>query len=712
MPHRHRTGVTAGKNALESALRESEAKYQRLIDGLRGEYFFFRHDASGVFTYVSATVQDILGYTPQQYRVHYADTLTAAPVNKAVIERTQRGLSGIRQPPYEIEVFHKDGSVRHLAIFESPVTDEQGQTVAIEGIAHDITQRKRDAENLSLTEAVFNCTHEGIVVTDAQGIILRINPAAETITGYRADELVGKNMRMNKSDRHDREFYQSMWKSITETGFWQGEIWNRRKSGEIYPEWLTISAATFSQRGTHYIGIFTDISQGNGRSATDIEHLAHYDALTDLPNRLLLLSHLAHAVERAKRNSLRGAVLFLDLDRFKNVNDSLGHAAGDQLLVLASQRMRGRLREADFLARLGGDEFVIVLEDITNPTDAADVAQALVNALSQSFHLAGEHEVYVGCSIGISIFPDDGEKADELIQHADNALYLAKGSGRGTYSFYLESLTRQANERLSMEALLRRGLERDEFELYYQPLVSVKHNRLVGVEALIRWHCSRRSEIVLPNSFIPLAEETGIIAPLGDWVLRTACAQMKNWLNDGLPLQTISINVSPRQFHRPDFVEQVRNTLTRYAVPPSCLELEITESTLLKDAQDTQHKLAALKTLGVHLSIDDFGTGYSSLAYLSRFEIDKLKIDQSFISGIPRDPTNREIAATIIGLARNLNVQSVAEGVETREQLDFLTQNGCDLYQGYLYSRPVPAAVITELLGKHRQDPAHWNYTI
>ncbi|MDY0872885.1 bifunctional diguanylate cyclase/phosphodiesterase [Dongia rigui] len=594
--------------------------------------------------------------------------------------------------------YRDDGTEVWFTVSISLVRDKAGQPDYLIDVITDITERKRSEKSLKRASTVFQNTQEGIVVTDAGGDILSVNPAFQAITGYSEAELIGKNMRVLQSGQHDRDFYRDMWQRIATEGSWQGEIWNRRKGGAPYPEFLTISTIkdeTGQPMG--YVGTFIDIT-GIKETESRLVHLAHHDALTGLPNRLLVMSRLEFAIQVSKRKKTSGAVMFLDLDRFKNVNDSLGHPAGDELLLAVTKRLGARLRASDTLARLGGDEFLILLQDVKNPSAVASLADAILLQFEEPFTLTGGHEVYIGTSIGISLFPEDGDQADEIVKNADAALYRAKEEGRGIYRFYTAALTDKANERLSMERRLRRALERDEFLLHYQPLIRIADRRIVGFEALARWQ-EPGNGLIPPGSFIPLAEETGIILPLGERVLRMACRQMKSWLDAGHDIATMAVNLSPRQFHLPDIDEIVSGILTETGLPAQYLELELTESALIEQGIGAEMRLAALRKLGVRVAIDDFGTGYSSLSYLKRFPINKLKVDQSFVRDIPSDPADMEITSAIIGLARNLRLDCIAEGVETEAQLDFLRQQDCDFAQGYLFSKPVPAADAESLLG-------------
>ena len=603
----------------------------------------------------------------------------------------------------------KDEAGRVLGTFgiyydepRSPTQDELdliGEFARLGGLA---VERARTDASLRQAAAVLQSTREGVVITDLQARIVAVNPAYSRITGYPQAEALGSNPRILQSGRQDRAFYEAMWSSITETGHWQGEIWNRRKDGVLYPQLLTISTVLDAEGlPCNYVGVMTDISQLKDSQAR-LEHLAHYDPLTALPNRLLLQSRLEHALESAQRHECSVGVLYIDLDRFKNVNDSLGHPVGDELLGALARRLHERVRDEDTLGRLGGDEFLLILENLRRSDDAARVARELLELLDKPFELPSGHQVYMGASIGISMYPDNGQTGTELIQHADVAVYQAKESGRNTFSFYTPALTRAADERLALEAALRRALAQGEFVLHFQPQIDLASGRMLGCESLVRWD-DPNNGLIAPQRFIPLAEETGLIVPLGEWVLHEACRHAREWMDAGHEDLVMAVNLSARQLLQPDIVERITATLATTGLPAANLRLELTESMIMGHGEEAIALLGALKGLGVGLSIDDFGTGYSSLAYLKRFPIDELKIDRSFVRDIPHDSVDMEIAAAIISMARSLRLKVVAEGVETEAQRNFLRHQGCHACQGYLFSPPVPARIFGELLGCEAQ---------
>ncbi|PPD34503.1 MAG: hypothetical protein CTY19_04565 [Methylomonas sp.] len=564
-------------------------------------------------------------------------------------------------------------------------------------VAEANAERRIAEERWRHAAAVFDNTREGVMVTDTELRIKMVNRAFTDITGYTESEIVDQSPTSLSSGRHDKAFYQGIWTDLKATGHWQGEIWNQRKNGEIFPELLSISTVK-DETGqiTGYVGVFADISTLKASEAK-MEFLAHHDPLTKLPNRLLLFSRLEHGIDIAQRENRQLALLILDLDRFKDINDSFGHLTGDELLQQAALRLTQHLRGADTITRLGGDEFTVLLEDINHAEDAVRVAEILITALSEPWQLTNGIEVRISVSVGISLFPDHGNTAGELLQQADAALYQAKASGRGCFKFYSEHLTAAARERIAMESSLRRALDQNEFCLYYQPQVDIPTGRIIGAEALLRWQDPQEG-MIPPSRFIPIAETTGLICAIGKWVLAECCSQGMQWIQAGLPEFTLAVNVSSHQFLQKGLVETVAQTLADSGFPAICLELELTESALMTRENEAVETLNSLRDLGVRLALDDFGTGYSSLAYLKRFPLDVLKIDKSFVDDIPDSQDDREIAATIIAMAHTLRFKVLAEGVETQAQLAFLQEQGCDAYQGYWKSPPLPANEFAKLL--------------
>ena len=560
---------------------------------------------------------------------------------------------------------------------------------------------RREAEAELRIAAVAFESQESIMITDADTVILRVNQAFTEITGFTSEEAVGQTPRLLKSGHHNADFYRAMWETLQRTGTWQGEVWDRRKNGEVYPEWLTISAVKAGNGVvTHYVGAHVDMTEHKAAEES-IKNLAFYDPLTDLPNRRLLMDRLQHTLASSARSGRKGAVLFIDLDNFKDINDTLGHDIGDLLLQQTAQRLESCLRESDTVARLGGDEFVVMLEDLSeHALEAAaqtkTVGEKILATLGQPYQLA-KHEYNSTPSIGATIFSDHGQSGEELLKQADIAMYQAKKAGRNTLRFFDPQMQDAINARATLESELRKALENHQFQLYYQIQVDSSH-RPLGAEALIRWIHPLRG-MVSPAQFIPLAEGTGLILPIGLWVLETACTQLKAWEQDALTRDLVlAVNVSAKQFHQADFVAQVQAAVQHHAINPMLLKLELTEGMLLENIEDTIATMNALKEIGVQFSLDDFGTGYSSLQYLKRLPLDQLKIDQSFVRDIVIDSSDKAIVSTIIAMAQSLDMDVIAEGVETEEQRQFLLDEGCTHYQGYLFGKPVPIEQFEALL--------------
>ncbi|MCP1343025.1 EAL domain-containing protein [Halomonas sp. FL8] len=598
-----------------------------------------------------------------------------------------------------------DHRVRHLA-----VRDSADQVVGLLGFGDMLAgaeqhhlkdlraaleQRDRalaqSRQNLQLAERVIESSLEGIIITDAQSRIEFTNPAFTYLTGYSREEVLGRTPQVLSSGRHDKAFYDRMWETLQANGYWRGEIWNRRKSGELYLELLTITAIR-DERGSisNYAGLFTDITHIR-ENEEQVKQLAYYDPLTRLPNRRLLEDRLSLAIRHAHRNEQFLAVLFLDLDHFKQVNDTLGHAIGDELLLLVTERLRASLREDDTLARLGGDEFIALLPDLEDISEVSQVARRLIDAISAPCRI-GSHEFRVGCSVGISVYPDDATDAEALVRSADAAMYRAKQEGRNTYRLYTMEMDVQSHNVLALETALRNAVDSgDGLEMHYQPLIDRDTGKLHSAEALLRWHHPERG-IISPAEFIPLAERSGLIVPLGERILDLVCRQLRDWQRCGAEPVPVAVNLSTRQFWQDGLLAFIEATLADYGLDPGLLGFELTESTLIDKEGRARQTLEALRTLGCHIAIDDFGTGYSALSYLQELPVSVLKIDRSFIQALSTESRQGgAILAAVSGLARELGLKVVAEGVETEGQRQALAQYQVDLLQGYLTGRPVNA---------------------
>jgi len=550
-----------------------------------------------------------------------------------------------------------------------------------------VLQTSNEVDDTRLAERILASFKDGVLVTDHQLRIIEVNEAFSRVTGYSRKEALGQTPRLLSSGRHGREFYERMWSSVVQNGHWQGTIWNRRKSGEIYPEWLSIDKLENTQgENTHYLAVFSDLSHQEAIQ-NQIHLLAYYDSLTGLPNRELFTDRLNLSLSLARREKQAVALFFLDLDRFKNINDTLGHSTGDQLLSAVANRLSTCLRESDTIARLGGDEFTVILSGITGKPQAENVAKKILDCFKQPYQV-GTRDLHINTSIGISLFPQHGESSENLIRHADTAMYQAKALGKNRYIFYTNQMGSRHAHRVTLENELRKALSEASLSLAFQPQIDLSDNKVIAVEALARWQHPEIGAIP-PDQFIPIAEETGLIHELGNWVMESACktlAELRERFQRDLCL---AINVSGIQLATGRMAHQVQDVLKRTGLPASTLELEITESVLMSDSHEALDSLAQLKSLGVQIAIDDFGTGYSSLSYIKRFAIDKLKIDRSFISDMEFSECDRQLVVTIINMAHDLSLQVIAEGIEQAWQLDYLRQAGCDQAQGYLIGTPM-----------------------
>lgn len=679
-------------------------------------------DTQGMILYFNPEAQKMLGYTWEE--VVCRETPLIFHLAEEVCERA-RGLShppgtaapegfsvfvaglGPDRPAIEADwtYVRKDGSSFPVSLCISLLRDACGNVLGYLGIATDISERHRHEQDLRIAAIAFE-SQAAIMVTNAEQRILQVNQAFSKLTGYPAEEAIGATPSILKSGRQDAAFYTEMWRMLAETGHWQGEIWNRRKSGEIFPEWLTITCVRdVGGTVTHFVSTFSDIS--NLKVAeSEIHHLAYYDPLTAMPNRRMLLNRLEKSCLASKRDGHYGALLMIDLDHFKTLNDTLGHDVGDRLLTEVANRLTACIREGDTAARLGGDEFVIMLENLGSDTEGAAlqaeaVAEKARFELARPYLLSGDTEYFRSASIGISLYRGCEKTVDVLLKQADIALYKSKDAGRNAIRFFDNAMQIALDERAALESGLRRALSRNEFVLYLQPQVNAA-SRLVGVEVLLRWKPPGQATVP-PADFIPLAEDTGLIVPIGLWVLDQACAELRRWAEDPATASlTMAVNVSARQFRQGDFVSQVGDALSRYRVNPGLLKLELTESLLLDKVDDVVAKMQALRRMGVRFSLDDFGTGYASLSYLKRFPFEQLKVDRSFISDIMRNSDDAGIVRAILAMGNTLRLNVVAEGVEDTEQHAYLVRHGCALFQGYLFGKPMSCAEFRQTLGGYR----------
>ena len=684
----------------EQALRQGHDTLQAILSTSQDGYL--RVDVCGRLLDVNASYCRQSGYTREELLTMQVADLEAAESEEEIALHMQR-LTFEGYQLFETVHRRKDGSLWQVEVSSTwrARDGEPGLTVAF---LRDISARKQAEEELRIAATAFE-SHEGIAITTADQVILRTNKAFTEITGYPAEEVVGRQPKLLSSGRHDDAFYAAMWGSIGRNGVWQGEIWNRRKSGEVFPEWLTITAVQDEKgRTTHYVAAFNDVS--SRKSAEEqIRTLAFYDALTGLPNRRLFLDRLEQAIALGLRHPHKGALLFVDLDNFKTVNDTLGHQQGDLLLAEVAKRLTTCVREGDTVARLGGDEFLVMLENLSEDTlDAANqaevVGEKILATLSRFCQLDGV-EQHITASIGVTLFGGDQHEAtDGPMKRADLAMYQAKAAGRNTLRFFDPQMQAVVTNRAALETGLRKALELGQLVLHYQPQLDAQQ-RLIGAEALVRWNHPQRG-LVPPAEFISIAEDTGLIVPLGQWVLESACAQLAQWAKQPQLRQLkISVNVSARQFHQNGFVANVLEVLARHGGDPHRLNLELTESLLVSNIDGVVVKMGELKSNGLGFALDDFGTGFSSLSYLKRLPLDQLKIDQVFVRDILIDPQDAAIARVVIALAHNFGLSVMAEGVETLDQLSHLVSLGCQQYQGFLFSRPLPLAEFEAFARQH-----------
>jgi diguanylate cyclase (GGDEF)-like protein/PAS domain S-box-containing protein len=690
--------ITARKQ-YEEALQQSEHMLRLVIDNI--PQFIFWQDNYAVYLGCNQNyarivgleqVEDIVGKTDADLKLYQQEGHAFfATLNRCIVADGQSIYRQVESVQLE------NNTSLWLEINKVPLHDRQNQVIGVLGCFEDITERKIVEDKLRQSIKVFENSAEAICITDANTKFIGVNKAFTKITGYTAKEVIGKSPKILKSGKHNRDFYETMWEAILQSGHWEGEIWNRRQNGEIFPEWLHISVIRDERNQiTNYLGIFSDLTL---RKQTEqrLAYLVHYDDLTGLPNRTLFYELANRALYYAQQHNELVAIMFLDLDGFKYVNDTWGHLTGDLLLRKVANRLTECLRKTDTIARLGGDDFAVVLENLNNIKEVEDFAQNILQAMSLSAFKLNGQETFITMSIGISLYPNDGKEVDTLLKNADMAMYRAKENGKNNYQFYIARLNVLSHQRLILETKLRHALDRDELVLYYQPQLHLGSGHIVGAEVLLRWQHPEMG-LVLPYRFIPLAEETGLIVPIGEWVLQRTCWQYQRWREQAQALLRMSVNLSSRQFKQDNFIKRIGKIIEEAGIDPTLLELELTESLLITDFDEVNHILQQLKAMGIQLAIDDFGTGYSSLSYLKRFPIDKLKIDQSFVRDVPKNKEDISIIKAIIALARSLRLSVIAEGVETKSQQILLKSLKCDEIQGYLIGHPMPEQDFIKLL--------------
>lgn len=649
-------------------------------------------DAAGCVLYANPKMAAILGYGNAGEMVGLPFSELVAPEDLARVQaHHQQLLEGVRgHVGHTFRMSAQDGNRRWMEVHGS-MDEFDGRTVLL-GMALDVNQQVEAAWHSRLADRVFESASEGILITDEECRILTVNPAFTRITGYSIDEAIGKHSRMMTGPSSRTNVNRSMLEQLAAIGNWQGEMMDRRKDGTWYPAWLSISTVRGSHDAiSHYVGVFTD-NTSRKEAENKLAYLAEHDSLTGLFNRNSLMRVLSEKIAGAEQYGQHLVLLFIDFDRFKSVNDTLGHHSGDQLLVAATERLRRQLRQQDVLARFGGDEFIVVLDESPSEEMVTALAQRLMGDMTEPFFING-HKIFLSASIGCAMYPQHGKDAVTILKNADIAMYRAKERGKNAFQLFNKEMSDHALEQMQLENSLRHALERQEFELFYQPQVCAGDGSLCGMEALVRWRHPTRG-LIAPGLFISLAEQTGLIVPLGDWILREACRQGKAWADRGYRFGRIAVNLSPCQFLSDDLAAAIDAALAQSGLPPSMLELEITESAIMQNQQAATALLKRMRELGVAISVDDFGTGYSSLASLKQYPLDTLKIDRSFVKDIPHDADNVAITEAIIAIAHKLRLQVVAEGVESEDQHAFLRSAGCDIIQGYLHGRPLAPADI------------------
>lgn len=683
---------TSERDALVTATRSYDNRVRAIVDNVAEGIITI--DASGLIESFNPAAETLFGFPAnevigknikqlmpppyQEYHDHYLQQYASTGKRRCLGQ-------GFR----EVEGMRKDGSTfpMDLSISELALPDKQ----LFIGIVRDISRRKQDEAEMAKLSLAIEQSADAVMITDKNGLIEYVNFGFENTTGYRRREVLGKHASILKSGAQDTNFYRNLWQRVDEGNVFHEIFINRKKNGNLYYEEKTITPLRDSQgRITHFISTGKDITE-RMRTQKRLHFLAYHDVLTTLPNRLLFMDRITHAIAHARRNKSILALLFLDLDRFKKINDTLGHTAGDTLLIQVAERLRQILRQDDTIARLSGDEFAILLQDLHHVDDVLPIASKIIQQFNESIFIE-HHELFISASIGIATFPNDGKDAETILKNADTAMYAAKARTRGSYSFYTSDMNAMASMHLQLENELRHALNRKQFYLVYQPQFSItRPDEILGAEVLLRWNHPGFG-LLDPDEFIPLLEETGLIKAVGGWIIHSACAQLRSWYDHNLNLPSLAINISPQQLTAPIFMDTVLTALADFNLPPSCLELEITENSLMRDEHRAVDVLATLHQKGIRIAMDDFGTGYSSLSYLRRLPVNSLKIDRSFINQIPSASSDCRLTRAIIAMGRSLNLRVVAEGVETQEQLNYLREHGCDCVQGFLLGRPMSAS--------------------
>jgi len=684
-------------------LRERELRSaQKEIDAIlsNSPAVIYIKDTEGKYILVNQQYEELFAVSNKLIRGKTDFDIFPENLATTLHKNDQEVLTSLQPKQFE-ETTWQDGSDHTYLSVKFPLFDDEGQVFAVCGISTDITERKKSEDQLLLARRIIESASDGIVVTDLDGNIEDVNAAYERISGYSLEEVIGKKPSVSQSGKHDKAFYEKMWKEIIESGRWEGEIWDRRKNGEMYPALMSINAVyDESGKPTHYVSIFNDITLKK-ETEYRLEELAYFDALTGLPNRLLFRDRLNHEIASCRRHRSKLAVIFIDLDHFKLINDSQGHLAGDKLLEVIGKRLLAKGRDTDTISRMGGDEFTVVLTDVIDPEQISVFVRDLLAAISAPMTIFGK-SVQIGASAGVAIYPEDGEDMESLIKNADIALYQAKEQGRNTYHFYSIDLQEKILARIGLERDLRAAIDENQFVLHYQPKFDLQTREIIGMEALVRWQHPEEG-LVPPSRFIPLAEETGLIVPIGEWVLETACQQVSQWRSGFNRKLRVAVNLSAAQLKMENLVHRVRDIINKCDLTHDSVELELTESMVMEDVDRALVMMDKLRQLGIHLSIDDFGTGYSSLGYLKRFPLDSVKIDKSFVQDLGKEGHDAAIIGAIIAMADKLRMNVIAEGIESETHLRLLLQAGCTEGQGYYLGKPMPAEELTAMLQETRK---------